>query len=571
MPPASRSPRAPARRLLAALAVTALSGSLLLPLAGPAGAKEAAVERSSDAYLCTGYAGCEAAGYSSAGYRENSGTMYWQMYSGHNCTNYVAYRMVKSGMPNVRPWSGSGNASNWGVALASKVDQTPNVGDVAWWRANVPGAGSAGHVAYVEKVVSANEIIVSEDSWGGDFHWHRYTRSGAWPSGFITLGGRPGVRNVKAPSITGRPRVGEPLRASKGAWEPHVKAAFQWAADGRTIDSATARRFTPLPRNVGERITVTVTARREGYSSGTAEATASRAVGRGRFEVLERPVVTGQPTVGETLSATTGTVSPSPSRRAFQWYASGEPIEGATDRQLTLTEAQQGERVRARVSVFGPGYKTRQPGSERTARVAAPPVEVTRPARVSGAPVLGERLVVDPGQFSPSRAEARYTWFRDGRRVEGAQQRSYDLRPADLGAQLAVRVDLVREGFRRASQTLEVAQPVRSTPRLTIDPVGGEHRAVVRLEIGARAVRSPDGDAVVRIGHETDTVAVEDGLARVVLRDLKAGERTVEVRYLGSDTVLPATLTAQVEVLRGRVGRTTDAGLAHRHTSAGRG
>ena len=29
--------------------------------------------------------------------------MYWRMYAGHNCTNYVAYRLIQTGMPDSRP------------------------------------------------------------------------------------------------------------------------------------------------------------------------------------------------------------------------------------------------------------------------------------------------------------------------------------------------------------------------------------------------------------------------------------------------------------------------------------
>src|SRR4051794_27918557 len=100
--------------------------------------------------LCKGYAGCAIRGYGNAGYDVGRTQMYWRMYAGHNCTNYAAYRMVRRGMANVRPWTGSGNATNWGSAMASITNQTPTVGAVAWWKAGVPPAGSAGHVAYVE-------------------------------------------------------------------------------------------------------------------------------------------------------------------------------------------------------------------------------------------------------------------------------------------------------------------------------------------------------------------------------------------------------------------------------------
>ena len=55
-------------------------------------------------YLCSGYGPCRRAGYSNAGYRKGNHRMYWLMYSGHNCTNYAAYRMIKSGLPSQGRW-----------------------------------------------------------------------------------------------------------------------------------------------------------------------------------------------------------------------------------------------------------------------------------------------------------------------------------------------------------------------------------------------------------------------------------------------------------------------------------
>ncbi len=101
--------------------------------------------------LCTGYASCRAAGYSDSGYEAVSSTSYWRQSTGHNCTNYVAYRLVRNGMPNERPASLTGNAYNWGPAFADLTDDKPVVGSVAWWDTSF---SSTGHVAYVEKVVS---------------------------------------------------------------------------------------------------------------------------------------------------------------------------------------------------------------------------------------------------------------------------------------------------------------------------------------------------------------------------------------------------------------------------------
>lgn len=142
--------------------------------------------------LCTGYDSCNLAGRPHYGYKERSGVQYWGMFAGHNCTNYVAYRFVNRGMPNQRPWNGDGNASNWGVAMAAKTNGTPVRGAVAWWAANRSPAGPTGHVAYVEQVNSDGSIVISEDNWGGDFHWKIITPDGSgWPSGFIHINDDP--------------------------------------------------------------------------------------------------------------------------------------------------------------------------------------------------------------------------------------------------------------------------------------------------------------------------------------------------------------------------------------------
>ena len=177
---------------------------------------------------------------STSGYSAANSTMYWRMYSGHNCTNYAAYRMVRSGMPNTRPWSGGGNATYWGTSMSRITNGTPAVGSVAWWRAGVYPAGSAGHVAYVEKVVSADEIVVSMDSWRGDFSWARITRtSRGWPSGFIHFND---VRldNTALPKVSGTAKVGSRLTATPGAWNAaNATYAYQWLADGAPIQGAT--------------------------------------------------------------------------------------------------------------------------------------------------------------------------------------------------------------------------------------------------------------------------------------------------------------------------------------------
>jgi len=171
------SPRARSRAAALLVAVVSLLVGTV-GLAGPARSAEWIV-------LCTGYDPCQTAGYPHSGYKLNATTSYWRQSTGHNCTNYVAYRLVRNGLPNVRPATLSGNAYNWGPAFADRTNDDPALGSVAWWNTSF---SATGHVAYVEKVVSADEILVSEDNWGGEFKWRKVTRTGGkWPTGFIHL------------------------------------------------------------------------------------------------------------------------------------------------------------------------------------------------------------------------------------------------------------------------------------------------------------------------------------------------------------------------------------------------
>ncbi|MEV7395903.1 CHAP domain-containing protein [Aeromicrobium sp. NPDC092404] len=137
--------------------------------------------------LCTGFTGCLTVGRTDSGYANVYLQSFWSMKPGHNCTNYVAYRLTH-GRLVARP-PGTNSALTWGPAARQagiRVDDVPAVGAVAWWDAGVSGASAtSGHVAYVEAVLPGG-VLVSEDNLSGDFRWRLMTRlDGTWPSGFI--------------------------------------------------------------------------------------------------------------------------------------------------------------------------------------------------------------------------------------------------------------------------------------------------------------------------------------------------------------------------------------------------
>lgn len=536
----SHAPRRVVRGVFAGL-LALVAGLLVLP-------SEPAVADST--YLCTGYQACANAGYPHAGYKSAGGQMYWRMYSGHNCTNYVAYRMVKNGMPNTRPWTGEGDADNWGRAMSSITDQTPMVGAVAWWKANTPGAGSSGHVAYVERVVSSTEIVISEDSWGGDFHWRTIVKSGrGWPSGFVHFNDQV-LAPTTPPSIVGTPKVGVPLTANQGTWNPAGSYAYQWSAGGTAISGATARTYTPTPAVRFKKISVTVTASKKGFQPGRAAATSATSVALGSFANTAVPVISGTAQVDETLRVTAGGWSPAATARTVQWYADGVAIPGATAWTLVLGQAQIDKRITARVSVKSDGYAKATSDAAATAPVLAGTIAEVTPYAVVGTPAYGQVLTVRPGTVDPADAAVRYTWLRDGVPVPGATGASYPLGAADVGSAISLRLDFARRSYRSLTRTIAVPGVVTTRPVLKVTAKGKKGRAVVNVRISAPGIDDFTGQATVLVGSQAIEARLVDGRVRVVVDGLSSGRKTVRVRYAGTNAIKPGVAKVKVRIPR---------------------
>ena len=147
--------------------------------------------------LCSGYAACSIDGFTTNGYQYAADQMWWSMYPGINCTNYVAY--VESHVYGVaKPASLFGDGGDWGynaVATGVPVNDTPTVGAVAVWDM---GSGiPQGHVAIVQAIGPHNRyIVVSQSGMWEDtdgFGWQRIDRRGGswepWPNSFIHFSG----------------------------------------------------------------------------------------------------------------------------------------------------------------------------------------------------------------------------------------------------------------------------------------------------------------------------------------------------------------------------------------------
>ncbi len=192
--------------------VAAIAGAIAVPIvaAAPAEAK--------DRVVCTGFDfHCDKTGYGAVA--EHS---FWTMAGGHNCTNYVAYRLIRDGMP--RRLQDMHNGTDWAHDARAHhylVDKVPTAGSVAQWMSGSPNVSWAGHVAYVE-AVGPDSITVTEDNYSsGPLRVRIITRNDpAWPSHFIHFGTPTG----SAAPISS-PVPGFPAFDWMNAWFPQLAKA----------------------------------------------------------------------------------------------------------------------------------------------------------------------------------------------------------------------------------------------------------------------------------------------------------------------------------------------------------
>jgi len=163
--------------------------------------------------------------------------------------------------------------------------------------------------------------------------------------------------NSVAPSISGTAQVGQTLTASTGTWSGSPTYTYQWKADGANISGATASTFVLTGSQVGAAITVTVTATNaSGSASATSSATSAVLPLAPVNSVL--PTISGTAQVGQTLTASTGTWTNSPTGYSYQWRADGADISGATSSTIVLTVAQLGVAITVAVTASNAGGST---------------------------------------------------------------------------------------------------------------------------------------------------------------------------------------------------------------------
>lgn len=181
----------------------------------------------------------------------------------------------------------------------------------------------------------------------------------------------PQLTSTAAPKVTGTAKVGAKVTAAPGSWSAAPSSyTYQWQADGTAISGATAKTYTVAASVVGKKLTVTVTAVRSGWQSGTATSAAVTVAKGDAPTATKLPVISGTAKVGRTLKTSKGTWSPAATSYSYRWYANGKAISGATKASLKLKSAQKGKKITVKVVAHRTGHKDGSAVSKATKAVA---------------------------------------------------------------------------------------------------------------------------------------------------------------------------------------------------------
>ncbi len=181
--------------------------------------------------------------------------------------------------------------------------------------------------------------------------------------------------NTGLPTISGIAVVGNTLSAGPGLWAGMPTLTYQWNDNGAAILGATNPTYTVQTSDLGNTLTVTVTATIAGVTGSTQATSLPTAVVTtgvaGEAVCTSPPVIDGTAQVGVMLAADPGEWTNDPTF-TYQWYQDGTmAIAGAAASTYTCVTGDLGHTLTVTVTASVAGLPSAQASSAPTAAVVA--------------------------------------------------------------------------------------------------------------------------------------------------------------------------------------------------------
>jgi serine protease len=234
--------------------------------------------------------------------------------------------------------------------------------------------------------------------------------------------------------------------------------------------------------------------------------------------------ITGEPQVGQTLTAHEGTPSPTPDSFGYQWLADGAEIGGATDSTFEVTATQAGKQISVRVTAKRAGYLDASDTSDPVGPVVGHINVATADSVVQG----GRTVRVTANGLSP---RENYTIKIDGATVKTGRASSRgtvstSVRVPSTDGEATLRLDAASGSWGSTKLQLVLAKtfvvtadpstaPKSSTATVTV--TGMAPGEALRVTFSGRRI-SPTGATAASDGTYSQTFNVG---TRLGARDLK--------------------------------------------------
>src|ERR1700730_9629679 len=158
------------------------------------------------------------------------------------------------------------------------------------------------------------------------------------------------------------------------------------------------------------------------------------------------PTISGTAHVGQTLTASTGAWTNSPTVFVYQWASAGAPISGATASSYIPVTSDIGNALAVYVTAANTGGSSPPVTSAPTGAVInIIPANSTVPM-ISGTAQVGQTLTATTGTWTNNPTPFTYQWNRAGAAISGATASSYVPVAADVGNTLTVSVIATNSG-----------------------------------------------------------------------------------------------------------------------------
>jgi hypothetical protein len=238
--------------------------------------------------------------------------------------------------------------------------------------------------------------------------------------------------NISLPAIEGDPVVGGTLTSTGGQWNGAGWIRYSWIIDGVPVQTAghgvgQADVLNIVPSMAGKSVQLTVVASSEAQAPGTEVSAAAVTVRPAAFTgVVWSNSVAGRPAVGQVLalnapewddSATQGAVT-------YQWFRGTLTIASATTPSYTVTAADVGQKLWAKVTLSAPGFTSVGLSSLQVTGVTGTFVTMPVPT-VSGTARVGQVQTANAGTWAPGGAALSYQWYRGTAAIAGAVSYRY--------------------------------------------------------------------------------------------------------------------------------------------------